>query len=320
MKRILHITNGSSAIEVMKEAGIVGDFLSWDDVLHVGPVPGNLSFENLSEIRAEYIINKGWAGAEAVDRTFRERFVLMDHIEKYEKVILCFEHDLYDQLQLLEILSYLSHVSFDLLKLSMICTENYLGRQSAEEMAALKQYEAPVTVAQMELAVDAWKAFRCATPFEWSALLNEDTSALPFLQGTVLRMLEEYPSSYNGLSRTQNDILDIVAQGEKSVGKIFAAQQEREERIFLGDTVFADIVNEMMSEDASLLTSQWGDRINPPFIPVKKVQITAYGLEVLSGEQQWLEKCQINKWLGGVHLTAQNVWLWNSETQKIERG
>ena len=28
----------------------------------------------------------------------------------------------------------------------------------------------------------------------------------------------------------------------------------------------------------------------------------------------------IDKWLGGVYLSGQNIWLWNSETQKVERG
>ena len=48
----------------------------------------------------------------------------MRHIKKYEKVILWFEHDLYDQLQLLEILSYLAEVSYSIDKITMVCTEH----------------------------------------------------------------------------------------------------------------------------------------------------------------------------------------------------
>ena len=111
MERILNISNGNSAISVMKKAGIAGDFLSWDDVLHVGLVAAALSFENLSEVRAEYIIDQGWAEASVVDRSFQERAGMMSYIYKYLKVILWFEHDLYNQLELLEILSYLNDVS-----------------------------------------------------------------------------------------------------------------------------------------------------------------------------------------------------------------
>ena len=83
MFRQLNISNGDSAVKIMREAGIEGDFLPWSDVLHVGPVPAKLSFEALSEVRAEYIVGQGWADAENVDRLFRERAVLMSHIDKY---------------------------------------------------------------------------------------------------------------------------------------------------------------------------------------------------------------------------------------------
>ena len=202
----------------------------------------------------------------------------------------------------------------------MICTENYLGRSNAEEILELKQYEENVSQEQINLAVIAWKAFRANTPLPWCELLKHNTSSLPFLHGAVERMLEEYPSTGNGLSRTQNDILDIISKGEEHLGKIFGKQQKCEERVFLGDTVFLDNINEMMDKDATLLTSEQGDRIEPPFSPEKQVQITAYGLEVLNGEKQWFEKYQIDKWLGGVYLSKENIWFWNSELKEIERG
>ena len=85
MNEILNITNGSSAVTIMREADLEGDFLPWDDVLHVGPVPAKLSFEALSEVRAEYIITQGWAEADMVDRLFQERLGIMSHIDKYQR-------------------------------------------------------------------------------------------------------------------------------------------------------------------------------------------------------------------------------------------
>ena len=320
MKRVLNITNGDATVDIMREAEIEGDFLPWRDVLHVGPVPAGLSFANLSEIRAEYITSQGWGDVEMIDQSFRERLVLMSHIEKYEKVILWFEHDLYDQLQLLEILSYFSEALYDIAKMTMVCTEKYLARLTIEEMGNMQIYEEPVSSEQSLLSVKAWKAFRSPDPLLWQALLKEDTSALPFLEGIVLRMLEEYPFAVNGLSRTQNDILEIVSQGEEKLGKIFMAQQENEARIFLGDTIFLDNINEMLEVNAALLTSEQGHNISLPFRPEKRIKITNYGLEVLRGDKHWLDRHHVEKWLGGVHLTPQNIWLWNRKTEKMERG
>ena len=57
---MLHIVNGDCAIEALKDYGIEGDFLSWLDVLHDGPVPEGLSLEELSEVRAEFIADCDW--------------------------------------------------------------------------------------------------------------------------------------------------------------------------------------------------------------------------------------------------------------------
>ena len=58
---MLHIVNGDCAIEALKDSGIEGDFLSWLDVLHVGPVPEGLILEEQSEVRANFIGDCDWA-------------------------------------------------------------------------------------------------------------------------------------------------------------------------------------------------------------------------------------------------------------------
>ena len=45
---MLHIVNGDCAIEALKDSGIEGEFLSWLEGLHDGPVPEGLSLEELA--------------------------------------------------------------------------------------------------------------------------------------------------------------------------------------------------------------------------------------------------------------------------------
>jgi len=101
MRNILNITNGDCAVEVMKKAVIPGVFLPWRDVLHDGPVPENISFLELSAVREKFITDCGWGTQENVKRHFAERNNELNLIDKYEKVILWFEHDLYDGYDLL---------------------------------------------------------------------------------------------------------------------------------------------------------------------------------------------------------------------------
>lgn len=82
METILNITNGDNAIKVMKEAGIPGRFFPWRDVLHDGPVPADLSLEQLSEVRARFIIEQGWGKPDSVRNSFIERDRGLKHIKR----------------------------------------------------------------------------------------------------------------------------------------------------------------------------------------------------------------------------------------------
>ncbi|VAW28006.1 hypothetical protein MNBD_BACTEROID06-109, partial [hydrothermal vent metagenome] len=73
MRNILNITNGDSSVEIMKKAEIPGKFLPWRDVLHDGPVPEGLVLEELSRVRSEFIVSRGWGEPEVVKRDFIER-------------------------------------------------------------------------------------------------------------------------------------------------------------------------------------------------------------------------------------------------------
>jgi len=311
MGNILNITNGDCAVEIMQQAGIAGEFLPWRDVLHEGPVPETSSLESLSKIRVGFIAEKGWGELEAVSKSFIERDELLSSHHNYDKVILWFEHDLYDQLQLLQILDWFQEHKAEQVSLSLICTEQYLGLLSPDEMSSLFKYETPVDDAQLKLAKQAWAAFREPTPEEWSALLQQDTSALPFLEGAIIRMLEEFPSQFNGLSRTEQQALSIIAAGEQRPGKVFGGNQTLEDRVFMGDTGFWDILRSFLTSSSPLVTLPAGKRLTLPSTPDQALMITPEGKAVLSGKRNWLEIKAPDRWIGGVHLTRDNVWTWD---------
>ena len=106
MSKILNITNGDSSVEIMNRAGVTGDMLPWRDVLHEGPVPLKLSLDELSAVRAKYISGQGWGNLEEIQKLFIDRDATLKSCYAYEKVVLWFEHDLYDQLQILQILDF----------------------------------------------------------------------------------------------------------------------------------------------------------------------------------------------------------------------
>ncbi len=311
MGSILNITNGDCTVEIMKKAGIPGDFLPWRDVLHIGPVPEHLSLDELSKIRAEFISDRGWGDAKETARSFTERDNTLKLLMNYERAILWFEHDLYDQLQILQVLDWFHGLRNKETRLSMICIDRFLGMLTPDEMRSLFEYEIEITDAHLALAGRAWAAFRSRTPLRWIALLEEDTSALQFLEGAIIRMIEEYPSSRNGLSRTEQQALTIISEGEKRPKEIFGRNQDLEERMFLGDSGFWDILHEFLSSSPPLLKLSEGKALTLATGPGQELTITSAGREVLSGKRNWLLINPPDRWIGGVHLTKENAWCWD---------
>jgi len=247
VRTILNITNGGCAVEVMHKADIPGVYLPWSDVLHDGPVPDNLSLEKLSEVRAEFIVSRGWGSPERINQLFIDRDNTLKSFKQYDEVILWFEHDLYDQLQILQILDWFYHNSEHTVDLSLICTDKYLGPLSPDEMKGLLKCKEVISEDQLLLSSNAWSAFRSNSPEEWCKLIETDTSSLPFLDGAIKRLLEEYPNSKTGLSRTSHQALKIISEGEKRPGEIFGRSQDLEDRIFLGDSSFWVILHDFLN-------------------------------------------------------------------------
>jgi hypothetical protein len=317
MTGILNITNGECAAQLMRQADIAGTILTWDDVLHEGPVPPDLPLEALSDVRARFVAAQGWGDPGSVRQRFARRDRTLASCASFEKIVLWFEHDLYDQLQLLQLLDWFERHRPPRSALSMICVDQYLGTLTPVRMRELLRYERPVSAAQLALARSAWAAFRADSPRPWFALLETDTSALPFLAAAIVRLLEEYPACHNGLSRTARTALEIIARGERQPGRIFGRYQLSEQRRFLGDTSFWKILAEFMNSSPPLLESVPPGQIDLPGDADSELVITPAGEAVREGRANWLELAAPERWIGGVHLSADAAWCWDVDARSI---
>ena len=132
---MLHITNGTSVS--LDESGVGGEVLVWVDVLPDGPVPDGLALDKLSDVRAEFL---AWfLGLERVQvrHEMAERDRRVRAWRDHEEVILWFEHDLFDQLQLLQLLDYFASQADAAGRVSLVQADTYLGWMKPDELAAL---------------------------------------------------------------------------------------------------------------------------------------------------------------------------------------
>lgn len=319
---MLHVTNGDSARAAIEMVGLGGTVLPWQDVLHEGPVPSGLSLEQLRGIRAAFIAEQGWGKYERIFSEFQHRDDVALRASEHDQVNLWFEHDLYDQLQLIQVLSVLSDDALHRCAIVQPGRSEYLSLLPAEALRAHYSRRQPVTDAQVAVARRAWEVFRAPDPTPLLAFLREDTAALPSLAPSLLRHGQQFPSLENGLNRTERQILEVLAGRTCQMQTLYTeAHQKREELVFMGDTVFATYVRGLSRADTPLV--QVDSRKMPAADPHAEfwkatIRITSAGRAVLHGEEDMVRINGVDRWLGGVYLTGKEVpWRWDEPSRTL---
>lgn len=318
---ILTITNGASGIAKLNEAGIDGAHMSWDDVLYDGPVPGGYPLRVLSELRARFIASAGWGGFDEIHAAFQARDARLT--EEYDEVVLCFEHDLYDQLQLIQLLALFQDQQLNQGRLSLAYPPTYIGMCSAEQITKCHRERKDVSQESLQVAHRAWQAFTAESPEELENELRYETPELPHLQDALRRLAEEYPDVQTELSKTEDHILQVLAGSSMTLSNLFRAVQEKEQAIFMGDSSFLRYFK-MISEGPSPLVQfeqngHAGKEQDEAYQWRRTVSISASGLDVLQGRATKSSYVTIDRWIGGTHVNVSNPWRWDAEASQFLR-
>lgn len=315
----------------MRDGGLRGEYLPWRDVLHDGPVPLTDTLEELSTLRAGYLAASGYGEKALIAQEFAERDAMLRRFRDFGEIVFWFEHDLYDQLQLLQVFDWMARRP-KMAPVSLIVIGTYpgidrfigLGQLSPQQLVGLLETRIPATPEHFQAAMDAWLAVRQPDPRALAKLLETEVPALPYLRGAALRMLEELPAVGNGLSRSERSALAVVSQGVGRPVEIFSEAQSLEQRPWLGDWSFWRILAGMASGPEPLLETETGRPFRHPPGPIEtdefdkqRLRLTRAGLEVLENRRDAVKLRPIDRWLGGTHLTARSAWRWDEEKQGL---
>ncbi|MGW0227628.1 hypothetical protein ACWDWO_04895 [Actinopolymorpha singaporensis] len=322
---VLHVTNGDCAAEVMRAAGLTEPILPWRDVLHDGPVPGGLTDAELRAVRADFIAGEGLDPA-SVRADFDARDAALA-AHRGGRVVLWFEADLYDQLQVVQILDQLHRAGVPPESVSLVSAGEFpgiahfggLGELAAADLLRLRADELPLTAEAFDLAVAAWAAFTGPDPGGLAEIARSASPVLRHLPEAFGRLAQEYPARSDGLSLTERRILLAVDGGAGTAGAVFAEVRRRERRPFLGDTSCFDRIAELAAARQPLLAVD-GDTADGPYAE-RRVALTTAGRDVLAGRADHAELNGVDRWVGGVHLTGTHpAWRYDERLERLLPG
>lgn len=294
--------------------------MAWRDALHEGPVPA-LPRMRLLRMRAGFLAGCGWGSPDDLAESLEQRDAqLLAAPRNGDQVVLWFEHDLYDQFQLIDVLALAREVGA---VPEVLVAGSFPGRPSfaglgeltAAELETLWPQRRRIGQAALDEAAGAWAAFREPEPTALAALAARGSDGLPYLQPALQRLLEELPAPGDGLSGTERRALQAISGGAGTPAEAFLETQRLEAAPFQGDTWFYRALSALGQGGARLVETADGRELPaPPPLPggsrfsELKLRVTGTGERTLRGQSDRVELLGIDRWVGGTHVTPGAVW------------
>jgi hypothetical protein len=293
----------------------------WRDVLHEGPVP-DVGDEELRDVRARFLGGGDGAAVAAARRALEERDAALAGGRDGDYV-LWFEADLYDQLQLAQLLARLAELRVAPERISLICIGEYLGiahfgglgELGPEQLAGLPA-TALVTLTEeaLALATKAWTALRAPDPRGLAEIVAARSPELRFMAEAFDRLGREYPWTRDGLSLTERRLLAAIASGAPAAGDAFVTAAAREARPFLGDTWAFAAIERLARATVPLVGVEPSGSVDR----FTAVSLTHAGDRVLRGEEDHVALNGVDRWVGGVRLLGRDVgWRWDDGVEAV---
>ena len=237
--------------------------------------------------------------------------------------MLWFEHDLFDQLQLIDALALAVEAGGTP---ELIVVGSFpgkpsfrgLGELNPDELQTLWPARAAAGPEALSAATAAWDALRAPEPVALAQWVEHGSPALPFAGAALQRLLEELPAPGDGLSGTERRALRAIADGAQTPAAAFRAAQDLEEAPFQGDTWFYRALTGLGRGPERLVETGAGEELPPPpplgegrAFASLPLRLTRKGECVLAGKADRVELLGVDRWVGGTHVTSESVWRWD---------
>ena len=328
---MLHIHNGESTAGTLREFGFSGEHFAFKEVLMCGPTPDGLSQDDWFALRAKFLADEYELELEDAERDLRKQEQILESISDHDEVVLWFEHDLFCQINLIYLLDRSSQRLSGATRLSLICIGEYpgvddyrgLGQLTGEQLASLFVGRHQISDSESKTAARAWAAYCSSDPRAIATLLNEDTSSMPYLHLALLLHLARFPSVRNGLGRIENRALELISRGTVDFKSLFPMFAKSEPVYGLGDSQFWSELKRLSDSSNPVINiSGFDDKtgaFNSDQFHQARLELTETGRAVLAAELDFLRLNRVDYWLGGVHLSEENLWRWDERRGKIDR-
>ncbi|RCS26806.1 DUF1835 domain-containing protein [Polaribacter sp. WD7] len=305
---VLHITNGDSTTNYLKKLKFSGEFITWREMLCEGKTTADVGSESFWKNRfvffkTSYKVSK----KRFIDFTVKEYRNLCNKKDNKE-IILWFEYDLFCQINMLAVLSWLkSHRKGH--HISLVCSGKVKGSKKLKSIGELtanqidQYYKNRVCLTQddIEYADYIWQLYCANSPLRLETVYRYNPmSPFQYLTTALEAHLRRFPTIYNGLNAIENNILNTANTKKLSSKNALISQILKEDTTYgFGDLQFKYKIDQLQ-------------KLFESFHPVK---LSKKGNKILEGQTSYYGTLRNdNAYLGG---TKKYSFLFNTTTEKL---
>jgi hypothetical protein len=307
MSTQLHITNGDSFTQRLKSLPFKGDIITWREMLCEGRTETNVGSESFWKTRFEFLhknynVSKSWF----IEKTLKEYRSLCNH-KQQDEIILWFEYDLFCQINMLAVLSWLKTHRRDA-QISLVCSGDEDGTEKMfglcdlddEKLQNLFNKRVHLTQDDIEFADYVWQLYCSDNPIRLENMSDFENYHFDYLSSAIKLHLKRFPSIKNGLNELENRVLALAAEQKPQNKKLFIQNLLGTQGLYgYGDSQFERILT----------------NLKPLFTSLSPVRLSKKGKDILEGKTSYYSQIRDNEaYLGGA---LKYSFLFNNESGKI---
>ena len=286
MLKTLHILNGQGTAYPFQRSGLAGEVMVWNEALAVGPVVQEVGSNAFWKLRIDYH-STAYTELEKPPQVDYKKLVLSEFekvqpLPSYQELVLWFEFDLFCQVNLIALCSWLHGQDLGEAVVSLVCIDRFpgirdfkgMGQLSAEAFPKLFTQRKKLDKSTLLHSALVWSGYCDPDPRKiQEALTNKTGSSFPFLARAMQEHYQRFPSTFDGLNKQERQILNTATSGSYSKRELVGQMLQQDRWYGFGDLQYYIYLHRLKA----LLSFQ------------NQVTVSGLGQEVLAGKKDFLE-------------------------------
>ncbi|MBO6881729.1 DUF1835 domain-containing protein [Winogradskyella sp.] len=217
-KKVLHITNGNTLTDYLRELDFTDDILTWQEMLCEGPTIPAIDSEEFFDLRSKFL--KEFYDIEVDTNELKKELSKLDNVDDYSEINLWFEYDLFCHINMIGVINLLHQKEINK-PLYLVCSGRVDGEKNLKGLSELdadqikEHYDNKVLLTEedIDLAKALWRTY-CGTDHNILKPYIVTNSNFKYMTNCLKAHLKRFPHQKSGLSVLEDNILRLVRDND----------------------------------------------------------------------------------------------------------